>query len=409
MTQLDDILAAVDHADHRAIWAEGWERSQAAASPDADDLLDSARLRATCDWLNMTAAPRNRLLHAAAAVDADPVLRPLAVHIDWTLGVDNDAASQRRAWPALPERLGEVGRLFYGVAFLAAIRRARRRHARLNISETISRDTLCDFELHIRTYHERCGCWGFAETFWLSGHLRGRIYRLGRLQFELDHLGQDFHLLRRKAAPREINLLAGDGMAFRGDGQFADADRGIDRHHSWHAGFRRDGRSIHGHPITPDGRALPEPVDLPADEWEYLAGKGDAVLGVHIPAIGPMTPDACSASFEQAMSFFAAHFPEHRFRALTCSSWLLDPQLAQHLPAESNIVRFQQVFHLHPWPGGDDQQTLERIFPGREHLPIDQLPQTTSLQRIVAQHIRAGERWRMTGGIVARGDELSRR
>ena len=41
--------------------------------------------------------------------------------------------------------------------------------------------------------------------------------------------------------------------------------------------------------------------------------KGDATLGVHIPAIGPLAPSECDASFDLARSFVERHFPEHDF------------------------------------------------------------------------------------------------
>ena len=71
---------------------------------------------------------------------------------------------------------------------------------------------------------------------------------------------------------------------------------------------------------------------------------GDATLGVHIPATGPLTPVACDESFAAATSFVRDHFPEHDFRVATCTSWLLDEQLADYLPADSNIVQFQRRF-----------------------------------------------------------------
>ncbi|MEX1017677.1 MAG: acyltransferase domain-containing protein [Phycisphaeraceae bacterium] len=401
---LDATLAAVGLTDDRDAWARGWARSQQTYCEGAGDLLNVDRLSETCHWLAMSATVRDKLLHAAAAIREDPAICRLAWHLDWTLSEANDAAFHRRQWPMLPEQFGEVGRLFHGVVYLAAVRHARQRHAALNVPESISRDTLQDLELHIQHYHERHDCWGFNETYWISSHLRGLIYRLGRLQFEIHHFEPDFHGLRQQTAPAATRFLAGDGMRFRADGQFADADGQLAQSGLWQARYQADSRTIHGHPITPDGYAVTEPVALPTDQWQPVLGQGDPVLNVHIPALGPMDHTACGESLTQAMSFFPTYFPDHRFQAFTCDSWLLDPQLARYLPAASNIVRFQREFHLLPWPAAGDHQTLERVFPGKEGLPVDQLPQATSLQRIVVRHMLAGGRWRMTGGVILRDD-----
>jgi hypothetical protein len=65
---------------------------------------------------------------------------------------------------------------------------------------------------------------------------------------------------------------------------------------------------------------------------------GAGVLSVHIPETGPLTPALCDASFARARQIFPAH------HTAACTSWLLDPRLADALPADSNIVGFQRRF-----------------------------------------------------------------
>lgn len=123
---------------------------------------------------------------------------------------------------------------------------------------------------------------------------------------------------------------------------------------------------------------------------------GDDALGVHIPESGPMTPEACAASFAAAPGFFARHFPEDSPRAMTCGSWLLDEQLADYLPADSNILRFQRCFNLLPGGRVCDPEIIWFVFRKRgkpvEEL-LDELPQRTSLERAIVQHLRGGGHW----------------
>jgi hypothetical protein len=134
------------------------------------------------------------------------------------------------------------------------------------------------------------------------------------------------------------------------------------------------------------------------------AAEGDACLSLHIPDFcGPLTPDAVDRSLARAGGFFARYFPEHDARIATCHSWLLDPQLAGYLPADSNIIRFQSRFR--PARPGESQETAEVsdrdpvgfVF-GDPELPPHALPRRTTLERAVGDHLRAGRHWHMGHG-----------
>ncbi len=121
--------------------------------------------------------------------------------------------------------------------------------------------------------------------------------------------------------------------------------------------------------------------------------KGDPVLAVHIPGfMGPFTPEDCDASFALAREFFARHFPDERYEIGVCHSWLLDPQLADYLPPSSNIIQFQRRFRPIYTPDANNRTTLEFVFRTPDR-PLYQLPQNTTLERAVVQHIRSGRSW----------------
>jgi GNAT-like C-terminal domain/N-acyltransferase N-terminal domain len=128
--------------------------------------------------------------------------------------------------------------------------------------------------------------------------------------------------------------------------------------------------------------------------------KADTALGVHIPESGPMTPEGCTASFERARAFYDQYFGEEGYRYAVCSSWLLDPQLAEYLPEDSNIVRFQRRFQL--MPGGHDGDKAVFEFVLRKLEPtLDDIPRRTTLERAIAQHMEAGRHWEVREGWLA--------
>jgi hypothetical protein len=125
--------------------------------------------------------------------------------------------------------------------------------------------------------------------------------------------------------------------------------------------------------------------------------EGDPALGIHIPESVPLRPEACDHSLARARSFFARHFPETPTRVGICTSWLLDPQLADYLSPESNILGFQRRFTPVDEGYDGDADILRFVF-HRIAPKIDDLPQRTTLERAIVAHLRAGKHWRNRTG-----------
>lgn len=123
-------------------------------------------------------------------------------------------------------------------------------------------------------------------------------------------------------------------------------------------------------------------------------GPGGPELEVHIPDFsGPLTPAACDASLARAREFFPRHFPTESYQVAGCYSWLLDPQLAEYLPAESNILRFQRRFRLVEQAAEPHDTVPVGFVFGDPDLAVDTLPRRTSVERAIGDHLRAGRHW----------------
>jgi hypothetical protein len=118
----------------------------------------------------------------------------------------------------------------------------------------------------------------------------------------------------------------------------------------------------------------------------------DRALEIHIPESGPLTPEECDRALALAQPFFVEHFAETPTVGV-CTSWLLDPQLADYLEASSNVVRFQRRFNL-VGEGYDGDASVLRFVFHRITPNIDDLPQRTTLERAIVRHLRAGKHWR---------------
>ncbi len=128
---------------------------------------------------------------------------------------------------------------------------------------------------------------------------------------------------------------------------------------------------------------------------QYTFGEleSEPTLEVHIPALGPMTPESCDDSIAQARTFFPHHFPERPIRVATCESWLLDPQLGEYLGRQTNIMRFQDRFTLVPGRSRAADDDVIRFAFGFLPESIEELPQRTTLERAVVSHLRNGGHW----------------
>jgi hypothetical protein len=141
------------------------------------------------------------------------------------------------------------------------------------------------------------------------------------------------------------------------------------------------------------------------------AGAVTAVNGgawnTHIPEAGPLDPAACDASFARAVAFFRARGDETT-TAFECHSWLLDPQLAEYLPAESNILRFQRRFTLTdtdetdaPVAGVTEGDGAVAKFVFRRPLTeLATVTPATTLERAALAHLAAGRHWCERAGIM---------
>lgn len=123
---------------------------------------------------------------------------------------------------------------------------------------------------------------------------------------------------------------------------------------------------------------------------------GEPVLALHIPP-GRLDPAACTRAIGAARRFVSSRFPGE-YRYAVCTSWVLDPQLREYLPATSNIVRFQERFVLSEHTGPDRTATLLNFAFGRAATDLWSLPGRTALERAVLRHASSGRPWHFRTG-----------
>ena len=114
------------------------------------------------------------------------------------------------------------------------------------------------------------------------------------------------------------------------------------------------------------------------------------LLHVHIPSDADLSTERGDESFRMAEQFFAEHFPKTAGSKFACDSWLLSPALKELLPEGSRILQFQNRFEVKSW-NQDADDFLEWVFK-RKDLPLEELPEETSLQRKMKAYLLNGEK-----------------
>lgn len=298
-------------------------------------------------------------------------------------------------WPLPEKQLGELAPLFWPIVMISGMNDALANYERIGVSRDIAESTLGLVGIYVDTYHERYGKWGMMYPGWLHYHIHANIFHFHKLSFKPSIYNWHFRAYKNHRTSEIISLL-GSGN-YRGDG-LVDGINDITDPEAWTAALEIDKDRATGHPVTKNGRAVRKPITLYLNEWEPVLVPGDNIIEVHIPGRSKLTEEECARSYSQALEFFRKRSPEIDFKAFTCWSWLLDPGLAEILPAESNIVQFQRPYHRLPIPGGASQ-AYDLVF-WNSNIDLTKAPRDTALRRGIIDYVAAGNQLRATAGFI---------
>ncbi len=262
----------------------------------------------------------------------------------------------------------------------------------LGISESVRQATLSDISIWVKTYEDQhAGSTGLDRYGWICRHLCAKVIRLGRLQFEqsLFHfpytIYYDITQLRYRAFAQDALMCSTDGYI----GVDTDSDSS-----NWTTYSSIENNQLVAHEVDQKtGSISREAVSVPLTDLTLFCSQDTAVLAVHIPEGEPLTPVLVDSAFSLALDMFHPIL-------FVCDSWLLDPELSKILPPGSNICHFMQRFLKFPITF-TVPQIYERVFGfGTTRNDILAWECTTSLQKKVQAHIKAGGIFRTMGGYI---------
>ncbi len=230
------------------------------------------------------------------------------------------------------------------------------------------------------------GCFAFG---WFQLAYDAKLYVIGSLQLELGFPSMDFFRVYENAAGETVSIA--NGFRVHRSGFALGSFRLEDEEGSFVAEFTETSDAYIGYPYDEKGLVCKEKLTLPKSEWHEKLMPGDPVVNLHIPSGVPFTPEALDETDKKMREFLAKYFPDYNYRAFFCGSWLLDPQLADLLGENSNIVRFGRRFT--PVCTQNDGYGVFRfafLMPDN-NFTFEELPERTSLQRAVKKHYLDGK------------------
>ena len=231
------------------------------------------------------------------------------------------------------------------------------------------------------------GADGFILLDWCQRTVDGHLFPVGRLEAEI---GASFHGHAKVFRHRDGRVVAlAHDLPLHKSGLALGAAGCTDEAGSFTAMVTETDDAFCGYAFGPDGHVRKKPVALPRDEWTLALQYGDPTLGLHIPPAGKLTPEAVDASLADIKTFVAAYFPDYHYRAFTCNSWLMDPQLETLLDPDANIVRFGRRF-IRLTRKSDGNAVFYFAFRLPEPVPPETLPEDTRLWRALKAHYLSG-------------------
>lgn len=353
---------------------ESWFRAEARAQetfPIGDvPFLTDEYLDEISTNLQLSENNRRTIAKAMRRVRGDEQLRGLFWLWHHILFCDSAPSGEDIAhWP-VPYRSAA----FPAVVLLSGFPTLKKMYEERNVPDDVAQDTLFAVNECMDLYKETTGENGLGTMYmnWLLHHFRGQLYKLGRLEFEMRPLGNDVRVFRHRKNGRLTTFLA---------------------EHIEEKSGRMTGTSV-----SKNGCVGERPISIDLSMWELKLQPGDSVLSVHIPRRGKLHPKLCDDAFERARSFFATCFPEERFRAFYCGSWMMDPKLRMLLDDQSNLIQFQRRFQLFPLAGSDD--SVYRFVFQCSKREAALLPERTSLQKKLKKFMASGGRIDSKGGYI---------
>ena len=239
-------------------------------------------------------------------------------------------------------------------------------------------------ELHLR----RSARPRLTSFEWYQHAYDGKLYRVGRLQLEFPLGMLDMYRVFENKGGEVISLA---NLPVHRDG-FALGSKGYeDNEGSFIATVEETDEAYIGYPFDFYGHISTEKVTLKKSEWSVKLKSGDLLVGLHIPADEPFGNDIVEDALNRSREFLKNCYPEYKYKAFFCGSWLLDHTLIDILGKDANISKFSARFITFGIKN-NARDVFGYVFRAYgDNIDIPSLPEKTRLQKALKNHYMSGK------------------
>lgn len=232
---------------------------------------------------------------------------------------------------------------------------------------------------------------------WITLYLYALIFPCGGFRFNLSTIGRYFYVLKHKASG-EVAVLLHDRDIHR-SGEILGSAGLEDAEGSFHITFTETDTEYTGYPADKKGYIHNTLCHYPKADWELAVKPGDNIISLHLPGGMKLNKEITRQAVRDAFRHAKKYYPDYAPKAIHCGSWLLNPELAEPLGENSNIMAFASVFHLHPTKC-QGQSVFNFVFKASVNPDLATLPEDTRLQRWLKAKYLAGGFSRNFGGFL---------
>lgn len=237
-------------------------------------------------------------------------------------------------------------------------------------------------ELHLSNGRPR-----LTNFDWYQHAYDGKLYRVGRLQLEFPLYMPNFYRVFENGEGEIVSLA---NLRVHRDG-YPLGSRGYeDEEGAFTAEITETDEAYIGYPHDKYGRISREKITIPKSEWKVKLKAGDPLVGLHIPRGKGFENEAIEETLKESRKLLAECYPEYKYKAIFCASWLLDKQLVDILGEDANISKFCNRFIAFGTKSAGTSP-FGYVFQKSADTPLEELPENTRLQRALKQHYISGK------------------
>ncbi|MDR1748290.1 MAG: hypothetical protein LBR47_04455 [Spirochaetaceae bacterium] len=349
-------------------------------------LIEYSRLDHLCNLINIPHEAGIEVERFFQPVETDSEKKTVVRFILYAMLDDSPFISHR--WEDVPHPVffeSEQHSLFRMAVIFAALDRGRFLREQRKYPVEKVKPLLAEARNNIMKHREKTGEWGGDDLNWVVCRVSHYMTRQGNLYIIPCSLTGIRFTMFRNSWTRQTTALCAPDMDVREDGQFAMSPE----ERSFLTRFNETDTAVIGTPIAPSGYIMNKSVQLDKKLWQRVLGKENIAYELYIPQGIPYEPSHFLLSFKHAIDFYGKYFPEMKFTAFFCLSWLFSPQIEKLIQnPESRIIEiFRQGFII---PERSDMSVFYKFIFGYSDVNIKTVKITTSLQKNLVTYLREG-------------------